>query len=331
MHAGDARNYAVAAVTAPPATDCYRACTPKPLRAGKALQIMSAPGTPPPDPAWEDRAQAAEQTEGQVPSGVGQSWQEYVRIGDNLDIMGQMPDDSVDLIITSPPYADARKHTYGGPPPAQYLHWWLPRAAQMRRILKPTGSLILNIKERCHDGERHTYVLEMILAMREQQNWRWVEEYIWHKTTAAPGKWRYRFRDAWERILHFSKGRDIKMRQDAVKVAAGDWTHKRLRNLSANDKTRQASSTNPKMARRIANWQGKDRVYPSNVLHRPPVCHNTGHSAAFPVWLPEFFIHLFSDPGDTVLDPFSGSGTTVRQALSMGRVPIGIEISPLHS
>ncbi len=68
-------------------------------------------------------------------------------------------------------------------------------------------------------------------------------------------------------------------------------------------------------------------VYPTNVLHKSPVAHNTGHSAAFPDWLPEFFIKLFSDPGDSVLDPFLGSGTTYRVAEQLNRVPLGIEIN----
>ena len=259
-----------------------------------------------------------------------EDWRRYIHIGDNLDIMAGLPADSVDLIVTSPPYADARKHTYGGPGPDDYLEWWLPRAAHMLRLLKPTGSLVLNIKEKCVDGERHTYILEMILAMRRELGFRWVEEYVWHKTTAAPGKWRYRFRDAWERILHFAKGRDLKMRQEAVMLPVGGWTEKRLTNMGANDLSRQDSRTRSKVGRRIANWEGRDRVYPSNVLHRAPVCHNTGHSAAFPDWLPEFFIQLFTDPGDCVLDPFAGSGTTVRVALQLGRKPIGIELNPVR-
>ena len=251
-----------------------------------------------------------------------------VHIGDCLDVMREIPSECVDLIVTSPPYADARAHTYGGPPPDRYLEWWLPRAEQMLRILKPTGSLILNIKEKAVDGERHTYVLELILAMRKELGWRWTEEYIWHKTTSAPGKWKYRFRDAWERLLHFTKTKEVKMHQDAVKVPVGDWTNKRLSNMGPNDLSRQNSSTNRKMGRRIANWLGKETVYPSNVLHRPPVCHNTGHSAAFPDWLPEFFTQLFTDPGDIVLDPFCGSGTTFNTAHELGRVPIGIELNP---
>ncbi len=255
------------------------------------------------------------------------NWTNTIHVGDCLDVMKDMPSESIDLIVTSPPYADARRHTYGGIPPNAYVSWFADRAEQMLRLLKPSGSLVLNIKEKVVDGQRHTYVLELILALNRDVGFRWVEEYIWHKTTAAPGKWKYRFRDSWERILHFSKTPDLKMRQDAVKVPVGDWTKTRLKNMSANDLTRQESRTNSKVGRRIAAWEGKRTVYPSNVLHRSPIAHNTGHSAAFPEWLPEFFILLFTDEGDVVLDPFSGSGTTFRVAERLGRVPVGIEIN----
>ncbi len=175
-----------------------------------------------------------------------------IYIGDCLEVMAGFPDNSIDLIVTSPPYADARKHTYGGVPPTEYVDWFCTRAVEMLRILKPTGSLILNIKEKAVDGERHTYVLELILALKKEVGFRWVEEYIWHKTTAAPGKWKYRFRDSWERILHFSKTRDVKMNQDTVKVPVGDWTKKRLANMSQNDLTRQESATHSKIGRRIS-------------------------------------------------------------------------------
>ena len=249
-----------------------------------------------------------------------------IRYGDCLNVMAGFPDESVDLIVTSPPYADARRHTYGGIAPEEYVDWFLPRANEMRRVLKPSGAFVLNIKEKAKDGERSTYVLDLILALKREVGFRWVEEYIWHKTTAAPGKWKYRFRDSWERILHFAKTPDIKMNQDAVKVPIGEWTQKRLANMSDNDFERQESDTESGVGRRIANWVDKELVYPSNVLHKSPIAHNTGHSAAFPEWLPEFFILLFTDEGDVVLDPFVGSGTTYRVAQRLGRVPIGIEI-----
>ncbi len=257
-------------------------------------------------------------------------WLDKIYCGDCLEVMQKIPADSIDLIVTSPPYADARKHTYGGILPDRYTQWFCQRAKQMLRILKPTGSFVLNIKEKAIDGERHPYVLELILALKKQVGFRWVEEYIWHKTTSAPGKWKYRFRDSWERILHFSKTKNIKMRQEAVKIPVGDWTKQRLKNMSQRDLLRQNSATNSKMGRRIAAWKGKKLVYPSNVLHRPPVCHNTGHSAAFPKWLPEFFILLFTDPQDIVLDPFLGSGTTYLVAKRLNRRPIGIEINKLY-
>ena len=255
-------------------------------------------------------------------------WVNKVHIGDCLEVMQEIPENSVDLIITSPPYADARKHTYGGIAPDDYVRWFAERGVEMRRILKPSGSFVLNIKEKVVDGQRHPYVLELILELNREVGFRWVEEYIWHKTTSAPGKWKYRFRDAWERLLHFSKTRDVKMRQDAVKVPIGNWTESRMKNLSENDLLRRNSATQSGVGRRVSAWEGKKTVYPSNVIRKSPVAHNTGHSAAFPEWLPEFFINLFTDPGDVVLDPFLGSGTTFRVAQQMNRVPIGIEIDP---
>lgn len=250
-----------------------------------------------------------------------------VHIGDCVDILKKFPEESVDLIVTSPPYADARNHTYGGIKPDDYVEWFVERAVEMRRVLKPSGSFILNIKEKAVNGERHTYVLDLILALKHEAEFRWVEEYIWHKKTAAPGKWKYRFRDAWERVLHFSKSKDIKMRQEAVKIPVGDWTEKRLKNMSESDQERRESATMSGVGRNISAWSGKKTVFPSNVLHKAPVCHNTGHSAAFPEWLPEFFIKLFTDENDVVLDPFLGSGTTCRVAKKENRKYIGIEIN----
>jgi len=245
--------------------------------------------------------------------------------GDCHEILPKLPEDSIDLIVTSPPYADARKKVYGGVHPDKYAQWLLDITIELKRVIKPSGSFILNIKERVVKGERHTYVLETILGMKKQ-GWRWVEEYCWHKKNCYPGKWRNRFRDAWERCLHFTKSRDFKMNQEAVMVPTGNWKEKRLRKLSDTDKIRFESRSKSGFGKNISNWLGRELAYPTNVLHMATVCSNKNHPAGFPEALPEWFIRLFTDPGDIVLDPFLGSGTTALAAKKNNRRYIGIEI-----
>jgi len=245
--------------------------------------------------------------------------------GDCIDVLGDYTDDFFDLIVTSPPYAVARKSTYGGIPPAEYIDWFLPRAAQFFRVLKPTGTFILNIKENAHRCERLTYVLELILALKTQ-GWLWTEEFIWHKKNCVPGKWPNRFRDAWERLLQFNKQRKFAMYQEEVMVPVGNWAEKRLVNLSDTDKQRDPSGTQSGFGKRVANWERRKMVYPSNVLHLATECANRGGSAVFPVILPDWFIRLFTQPGDVVLDPFIGTGTTAIAARKLGRHYVGVDI-----
>ncbi|MDR1525352.1 MAG: site-specific DNA-methyltransferase [Tannerella sp.] len=246
-------------------------------------------------------------------------------LGDCKDELKKNPDDSVDLIVTSPPYADQRKSTYGGINVDEYVDWFLPVSAELLRVLKPTGTFILNIKEKVVDGERSTYVMELILEMKKQ-GWLWTEEFIWHKKNCFPGKWSNRFRDAWERLLQFNKSRKFNMYQDAVKVPVGDWAKSRLKNLSETDKVRDNAKNGSGFGKNISNWIGREMVYPTNVIHLSTECNNKNHSAAFPRELPEWFIRLFTQENDTVLDPFMGSGTTVEVANKMRRNAIGIEI-----
>ena len=246
-------------------------------------------------------------------------------LGDSKEILKKLSDHSVDLIFTSPPYADQRKSTYGGIHPDKYVEWFLPITEQLLRVLKPTGTFILNIKEKATDGERNIYVMELILAMRKQ-GWLWTEEFIWHKKNSYPGKWPNRFRDSWERLLQFNKNRKFNMYQEAVMVPMGDWTKTRLRNLNETDKKRDNSKVGSGFGKNISNWLSRDMAYPTNVLHLATECGNKNHSAAFPESLPEWFIKLFTQEGDTVLDPFMGSGTTNLVAKRMLRSSIGIEI-----
>ena len=248
-------------------------------------------------------------------------------LGDSREQLKKLEENSVDLIVTSPPYADQRKNTYGGIHPDNYVEWFMPISEQLFRVLKPSGTFILNIKEKVVEGERSTYVMELILAMRKQ-GWLWTEEFIWHKKNSYPGKWPNRFRDSWERLLQFNKDRKFNMYQEEVMVPMGDWAKSRLKKLSETDKRRDNSKVGSGFGKNISNWIDRDKAFPTNVLHLATECNNKNHSAAFPEELPEWFIKLFTKKHDIVLDPFMGSGTTLFVANRLSRNSIGIDIVP---
>lgn len=247
--------------------------------------------------------------------------------GDCLNVLRQYPDNFFNLIVTSPPYADSRSKTYGGIKPDEYVEWFLPRSKEFFRVLKSDGTFILNIKEKVVNGERHTYVIELILALRKQ-GWFWTEDFVWHKKNCFPGKWPNRFRDAWERCLQFNKSKKFNMYQNEVMVPMGDWAKTRLKKLSTTDKNRDESKVNSGFGKNVSNWVGRDMAYPTNVLHFATECYNKNHSAVFPKALPEWFIKLFTKEEDWVLDPFVGSGTTSEVSQSLNRNSVGIEILP---
>ena len=248
-----------------------------------------------------------------------------LQCGDCLELLKQVESSSVSLCVTSPPYSDQRKSTYGGVSPGQYVVWMLPIAKEIYRVLKPDATFILNLKEKVVKGERHGYVMELIQALR-QSGWLWTEEFIWSKSNASPGKWPNRFRDSWERLLQFNKQRHFMMFQDSVMVERKESTAKRVASLSENDCRRMKSKTGSHFGKNMSRWIDREKVYPSNVLYLPTETRNVGHSAAFPECLPEFFVRLFSQEGDLVLDPFCGSGTVGVVCKRLGRRFLGMDI-----
>lgn len=259
-----------------------------------------------------------------------------------------LPYGSADLIITSPPYADRRKTTYGGPATEAYLEFFLPRAEQFQLVLKETGSFILNIKEHCEDGERSDYVMRLVLALREN-GWRLVDEFIWNKSNPMPGHWNGRLKDGWEHLYHFTKEKRFKFFPDAVRRPASAAMIEKFKkggtglnepdvrsgtgsghdiasvNMVRRAKRKELSATGSGFTKDREAEKTWTTARPSNVLRCSAETTNKGHPAVFPLAIPEFFIKLLTDEGDLVVDPFCGSGTALEAASLLGRDWVGFD------
>lgn len=242
--------------------------------------------------------------------------------GDALQELKTIPDASVDLVVTSPPYADKRKNAYESVQPDLYADWLFNISQQLMRVIKDQGSVIVNVKEGCHKGTRQKYVLQYLLKMAEK--YLWIDTFIWNKTNPLPTGSKKRLKDSWENCFHFAKTTKYKFFPLAVSApTTSAWAEgqKKRKNKNAYA-TKNGSGFH--MKKRCTN----DQVRPGNVLTGAKSCLNLPHPAVFPPYLPTFFIKLMSEPGDTVLDPFAGSGTTLLAAKELKRNYIGIELSP---
>ena len=248
--------------------------------------------------------------------------------GDSRQVLSRFAGQA-DLIVTSPPYADARCHHYDSMHPDKFQEWFLTFHEPLYNALKPTGSFVLNLKDKVVNGIRHRFVWHTIEALCAR-GWFAVDDYLWHKTNPMPGYWPTRLRDGWEYCFHLAKSKRPYFNPDAVRKPIGDWIGSRLAKLGQNDLTRHNSVNASGFGRNISKWVGKHTVLPSNVVSLALVGKNQGHPAVFPVDLPLFFIKLLCPPGGLVVDPFSGSGTTGIAALSQGRRCLLIDNNPSY-
>lgn len=207
--------------------------------------------------------------------------------------------EKANVVMTSPPYAEQRKKRYGGISEDEYVAWWESVQQGIQNILADDGSFFLNIKPNCKDGQRSLYVFDLVSAMVKEHGWLWIDEFCWQRL-GVPGSWPNRFKNGFEPVYHFARIQKLKFRPYAV--GSGD-SGKRNAGKSNNMSTGNYYN----IATKELEWEN---ALPSNVL--PTFGNAVGwtHAAAYPVGLPEFFILAFSDPGDLVYDPFSGSGTT---------------------
>jgi site-specific DNA-methyltransferase (adenine-specific) len=244
------------------------------------------------------------------------------------DVAALLDGRKVNVAFTSPPYASQRKYDEesGFKPikPDSYVEWFEAVQANVRAHLAQDGSWFVNIKEHCEDGQRHLYVKDLTIAHVRKWGWRFVDEFCWRDTkNGVPGGWQNRFKDAWEPVFHFASATKIKFHPLANGHDSADvFQYSAETGKSSNGSGLKSGAPAGGMQEGIAR--------PSNVIEIAAASGQDGHSAAFPVALPTFFIKAYSDPSDSIFDPFLGSGTTMIAAEREGRIAYGTEISPKY-
>ncbi|WP_394796074.1 DNA-methyltransferase [Armatimonas sp.] len=262
--------------------------------------------------------------------------------GDSLEIMRTLPDESIDLVLTSPPYALHFKKEYGNASQAEYVEWFLPFAEQIKRILKPSGSFVLNVGGAWTQGipTRSLYHFRLLIALCDTVGFHLSQEFFWYNPAKmpAPAEWvtvrRIRVKDSVEYIYWLSKEAFPNANNSNVlNPYSKDMERLIKRGLQ---KTLRPSGHNVKET--FAEDRGGS--IPGNLIE----CGNNEsnshymkdtkaigqkvHPARFPAELPRFFIKFLTNEGDLVLDPFAGSNTTGAVSEGLERRWIGIEQSP---
>jgi site-specific DNA-methyltransferase (cytosine-N4-specific) len=263
--------------------------------------------------------------------------------GDSRDILKLLPDESVDLIVTSPPFALLRQKSYGNEDQAVYVAWLSEFGAAAHRVLKLTGSFVLDLGGAYERGKpvRSLYNFRVLIDFCDRLDYRLAEEFFWYNPAKLPSpiewvnKRKIRVKDAVNTVWWFSKGDFPKA--DVTKVLTP--YSERMKTLLKDPEQFYRPKERPS-GHDIAAAFGKDNggAIPSNLLQIPNTDSNShylrmckllgkdSHPARFPAGLPKFFIEFLTAPGDFVVDIFSGSNNTGCVAEQLGRKWMGIEL-----
>lgn len=259
---------------------------------------------------------------------------------DSLEFMRRMPEDSVDLVLTSPPYALHFKKEYGNANQEDYIAWLLPFACEIKRIIKPSGSFVLNLGGAWKPGlpARSLYHYRVLLALADEVGFELAQEFFWFNPAKmpTPAEWvnvrRIRVKDSVEYIFWLVK--DSMAKADNRKVLQPySKDMKRLIKRGVKQTIRPSGHV---INGTFAHDHGGS--IPSNLIQcgnnesnsayikNCKVAGTKIHPARFPAELPGFFIRFLTNPGDMVLDPFAGSNTTGYVAECLKRKWVGVEI-----
>jgi len=242
--------------------------------------------------------------------------------GDCREELKNFKDNSVDLFITSPPYAEQRKKDYNSIPSDKYIEWFIPIAQEIKRIMKPTGSFFLNINPHCDKGERQLYVYELVIAIRNEIGLKYIDEYVWYKS-ATPRKKTFRLKNSWEPIFHFAKDKNY-INHNAILIKSESTFASKKGYRTFNNLTGNVGGYHD-ICKQIPGYTDPDNVlyFPTALL----VKDKFEHPAKWPRELVQFFIKGFCPEDGIICDPFNGSGMTAAAALRLERKCIAIEIN----
>lgn len=265
-------------------------------------------------------------------------------VGDSNDLLAQLPDSSIDLVVTSPPFALRRQKTYGNVVETEYVDWLLPFAEGVHRVLKDSGSFVLDLGGAYRAGipARSLYNFRVLLALCDQLGYYLAEDFYWFNPARLPSpiewvnKRKIRAKDSVNTVWWFSKTPEPKADVRKVLVPYSD----RMRKLIANPEGFYRPDKRPS-GHDIGKHFGKDNGggIPSNMLSIANTDSNSfymrmckrfnleRHPARFPEELPSFFIKMLTDSNDVVLDIFGGSNTTGLACERLGRKWISFDAS----
>lgn len=257
-------------------------------------------------------------------------------VGDSLDLLPLLPPESIDLIVTSPPFALQRQKEYGNETEDAHVEWLLRFAEPIRRVLKPAGSFVLDLGGAYQSGRpvRSLYNFRVMLRLCDEHGFHLAEEFFWHNPAKLPSpiewvnKRKIRAKDSVNTVWWFSMTEHPKADVRRVLVPYSGRMQKLLQDAASFYRPKKRPSGHD-ISARFANDNGG--AIPSNLLQIPNTDSNSAylrhcatlgvkpHPARFPEKLPSFFVEFLTDPGDTVLDIFAGSNTTGSAAEKLGR------------
>ncbi len=252
-------------------------------------------------------------------------------VGDCLAVLREMPSNSVDMVITSPPYDKQPKYGNGEKyERAWYSGFFLEVTAEIRRVLTPRGNFVLNYRSKRHMDERGLLQYELIFWLRDQ-GFLFCEDFVWGKPSPPPGRFRRYLKDAIEYCFHFAKGPDWQFfPENCLRPARWDAKDRERRRKLAHNYQR-VNAPSGQGRRRVQ--AGPDMVRPSTLLLMEPEFspNPSRHPARFPLSLPNFFINLLTRPNQMVVDPFGGTGTTALAAEKLNRCWLVTEIDAKYA